>query len=144
MSEESSSKKEEELLGIPLSKLGAPALGIAALALGGVVYQFLKPQIEQMTADMRNRQAYAQQQQLLAAQQQQLQLQQQHQNVAYNGNQNQQEQWGNSEQSAPEQPQGVDPSVAIEQDPFQRQRRVRIPEVESDGSGASRFNNISI
>lgn len=142
MSEEYSSKKEEELLGIPLSKLGAPALGIAALALGGVVYQFLKPQIEQMTADMRNRQAYAQQQQLLAAQQQQFQYQQQHQQAL--GNQNQQGPQEMIEQSVQEPSQGADPSVAIEQDPFQRSRRVRIPEVESDGSGSSRFNNISI
>lgn len=141
MSEESS-KKEEELLGIPLSKLGAPALGIAALALGGVVYQFLKPQIEQMTADMRNRQAYAQQQQLLAAQQQQLQYQQQHQQAPYNQPPGAQQEM--TEQSVQEQPQGADPSVAIEQDPFQRSRRVRIPEVEADGSGTSRFNNISI
>lgn len=146
MSEETPTKKEEEFFGMPLSKIGVPALGVGLLALGLGAYQLLKPQIDQMGNDMRNRQAYAQQQQLAAAQaqQQQLQLQHQHQQDAYNGNQPQEGQQGMQGQQEQTQPQGVDPSVAIEQDPFARQRRVRIPEVEADSSGTSRFNNISI
>lgn len=139
MSEESSSKKEEEIFGIPMSKAGI-LLGGAGL-LAAIIMPFVKPQIEQMQNDMRNRQAYAQQQQILAAQAQQQQLQAQQQHLQNQAIQEQQEM---TIQSEPQQPQGADPSVAIEQDPFQRTRRVRIPEVESDSSGTGRFNNISI
>lgn len=144
MTDDESPKKEEEFLGIPMSKLGAPALVVGGLALlASIAVPFLKPQIEQAQRDMQNRQAYAQQQQQLAAQAQQQQIQQQSQ---YSGDPNQgipQEHQAQPEQEKiPE----TGPQYAVEQDPFNRQapRRVRIPEVESESSGSNRFNNISI
>lgn len=148
MSEESSSKKEEEIFGIPVSKLGGPALGVAAVGVVLGLASLLRPQIEALQRDLQMRQAYSQQAQLAAAQEQQrqLQLQQQRQTATYNDGQPQE--IGLEQQAQLEQPQQsvVDPQYAIEQDPFSHQhpRKVRIPEVEADGSGQNRFNNISI
>jgi hypothetical protein len=145
--EEKPSKKEEEVFGVPISKLGWPALigaGAAILGVLGLGAYILKPQLDKYQGDMQSRQAYIQQQQLQAAQAQQAQLQQQQQ---YQQAQNQIA--PAVEQQPPqgiEQSQPVDQQYAVEQDPFKRQsRRVRIPEVEAtEGSSSNRFNNISV
>lgn len=138
-----SSKKEEEFFGFPVSKLGGPALVVGGLALLGTIAMYFKPQIDQMQNDMRSRQAYAQQQQLLAAQAQQQQIAAQQ--AALQGGQYPP---GSEQQQMPpeqQQTQVEGPPVAIEQDPTSRQpRRVRIPEIEANGTGSDRFNNISI
>lgn len=149
MSEESSSKKEEEFLGFPISKLGGPALVVGGLALVGTLYSIFKPQIEERMAGMNQRQAYIQQQQMLAAQEQQRQLmsQQQYQQGPSAAYPPQTEQQENREMSGESQPVEADPRMAVESDPFARntQRRVRIPEIDaSEQAGVGRFNNISV
>ena len=144
--EEKPSKKEEEVFGVPISKLGWPALigaGAAILGVLGLGAYILKPQLDKYQGDMQSRQAYMQQQQLQAAQAQQAQLQQQQQ---YQQAQNQVAQVEQQPPQEMQQSQPVDQQYAVEQDPFQRQsRRVRIPEVEAtEGSSSNRFNNISV
>ena len=145
MSEETSppAKKEKDLFGVPVSDLIGPALGFGVVGIVIGLANFFKPQIEGMQRDMAQRQAYQQQQQLLAAQAQQQQIAAQHQaHQDYNQGELEQQ----PTQSTPEQIQVDSPPIAVETDPFNRQnpRRVRIPEIEASGGGSDRFNNISI
>lgn len=115
------SAKEEEIFGIPWSRAGALAGGIALLGLGALALHVLKPQLPNLQPQ---------------AQQQPVQQQQPQPAVQ------QQEEPQPEQQQAPQQP--VAYGYATEHDPMSgKVTRTRVREIEEAG-GSDRFSSISV
>ncbi len=112
------STKEEEIFGIPWSRAGALAGGIALLGLGALALHVLKPQLPN-----------------LQPQPQQVAQQQQPQPAV-------QQEEPQPEPQAPQQP--VAYGYATEHDPMSgKVTRTRVREIE-EGGGSDRFSSISV
>jgi protein-disulfide isomerase len=127
------STKEEEIFGIPWSRAGALAGGIALLGLGALAFHVLKPQLPNLQQQPAQQQAVQQQQQqpvYTPEQIQQIQAQQQ--------------QAAQQEQQQQTAPQPVAYGYATEHDPMSgKVTRTRVKEIEDTG-GSDRFSSISV